>query len=368
MTSYFKFFVGADGRCARSAITVRITADNGVVGWGQSVPITRWSDETPETALTAMRHYYVPALLGRDATDIEGALAALERAIAPGFSAAMPITRAGLEIALHDLAGRLTGRSITQMWGMTAAPTIPLSWTVNVQQLDDAAAVVEEGLRRGYRHFNIKVAPNIDFDLALLKEVRRFVPDVPLWVDANCGYTLEAALDAAPKLADAGVEVLEAPLRPNNIRGYQKLHQQGALPILMDEGVITTTELAEFDGLGMIDGMAMKVPRCGGLASCKAQIEYCLANGLMWLGSGLTEPDIALAAALQVYGAFGLDRPAALNGPQFIAETVLQSPLRIGDGMAHIPTGPGLGIEVDEERLDALMHGRTSAVSSGIQN
>ena len=355
MTGYFKFFTGPHGSAGRAAVIVKITADDGTVGWGQSVPIAKWSYETLETATIVLRDYYAPVLIGRDPTDIEGALAAMDRAIAPGFSTGMPISRAGIDIALHDLTGKLRSRSLAQMWGRPAGGLLTLSWTVNVTKLDDVERVMNQGRERGYLHFNIKVAPDPVFDVALAKEVHRLAPDCFLWADANGGYDPDAALAAAPRLADAGVDVLEAPLRPNRISGYQALKRQGALPVLMDEGVISPTDLDEFRKLGMLDGVAMKPARCGGLLSNKRQIELCQTHGLMWLGSGLTDPDISLAATLALYGAFGLDRPAALNGPQFLTADVLAEPLRIENGMAHVPAGPGLGIEVNEARVIDLM-------------
>ena len=222
-------------------------------------------------------------------------------------------------------------------------------------KIDDVGAVIEEGQKRGYRHFNIKVAPDPLFDVALAREVRRLAPETFLWADANGGYEPDTALKAAPRLADAGVDVLEAPLRPNRISGYQALRKQGALPILMDEGVVSPTDLEEFIKLGMLDGVAMKPARCGGLSSNKRQIELCLEHNLIWLGSGLTDPDISLAAALGLYGAFGLKTPAALNGPQFLTADVLKKPIRIENGTAAIPEGPGLGIEVDEDKVIELM-------------
>jgi L-alanine-DL-glutamate epimerase-like enolase superfamily enzyme len=263
----------------------------------------------------------------------------------------MPISRAGIDIALHDLAARLRSLSLAQTWGKPAGGLIPLSWTVNVTNIGDAGGVVDEGKKRGYRHFNIKVAPDPDFDVSLAREVRRLAPEAFLWADANGGYDLETALRAAPRLTDAGVDVLESPLRPNRISGYQALKKQAALPILMDEGVVSPTDLEEFIKLGMLDGVAMKPARCGGLASCRRQIEICLEHGLMWLGSGLTDPDISLAASLCLYGAYGLKKPAALNGPQFLTADVLKNPLQIKNGFAHVPTGPGLGIEVDEAKV-----------------
>ncbi len=352
---YFKFFSDARGSKGRAAIVVKITAADGTIGWGQSVPIAKWSDETLETAFIAMRDYFVPVLVGRDPADIPGAHAAMDGTIAPAFTTGMPIARAGLDIALHDLAGKLAGKPAAALWGRESTAPVTLSWTVNVKTLDEVGPLIDEGRRRGYRHFNIKVAPDPKFDAALTKEVRRIAPDTFLWADANGGYDPASALEAAPMLAKAGADVLEAPLRPNRISGYQALKKQGALPILMDEGVITPTEVEEFFKLGMLDGVAMKPARCGGLLSNRRQIEFCLANNLMWLGSGLTDPDISLVASLALYSAYGLKKPAALNGPQFLAADVLKTPLRIENGIAHPPAGPGLGIEVDEAKVIDLM-------------
>jgi L-alanine-DL-glutamate epimerase-like enolase superfamily enzyme len=355
MTGYFKFFAGPDGVGGRAAVIIKVTASDGTVGWGQSVPIAKWSDETLETAVVALREYFVPAIMGRDPTDIEGAHRAMDAVIAPGFSTGMPITRAGIDVALHDLTGKLRNQSLAQMWGRPTGGPVTLSWTVNVQTLDDVDHVIQQGRERGYRNFNIKVAPDVAFDVELARRVRQAAPDGFLWADANCGYDLATALEAAPKLAAAGVDVLEAPLRPNLLSGYQALKKQGALPILMDEGIVSSIELEEFCKLGMLDGVAMKPARCGGLLSNRRQIKVCLENGLMWLGSGLTDPDISLAATLALYAAYDLRKPAALNGPQFLTNDVLREPIRIDGGEAQVPQGPGLGIEIDEDKVRELV-------------
>jgi len=352
---YFKFFEGPGGAYGRAAVVVKITADDGTVGWGQSVPIVTWSYETLATATVVIRDHWVPVLVGRDPLDIVGVHRAMDTAVKPGFTTGMPIARAGIDIALHDLDGKLNGKSLAQMWGRDPGGPIELSWTVNARTLDEVDKVVETGRSRGYSDFNVKVAPDIEFDVALASRVRKMAPDGFLWADANGGYEPSDALKAAPKLADVGVDVLEAPVRPNQLSGYQALKRQGALPILMDEGVISPVELREFIRLKMLDGVAMKPSRCGGLVSAKQQIEMIENEGLIWLGSGLCDPDISLAATLGLYGAFGLKKPAALNGPQFLTADILTNPLTPKNAVFEVPRGPGLGIEVDEDKLTDLV-------------
>jgi len=354
LAGYFKFFAGPRGAMGRACITIRITTSQGV-GWGQSVPVQTWSDETPEAAIAALQEYFGPALIGHDAADIDGAHRKMNAAIAPGFSTSLPITRAGLDIALWDLRGRVEKRSLTELLGGRPGEPLVLSWTLNVKHIADVEALVDEGRQRGYENFNIKVAPDPDFDVQLARAARAAAPKGFLWADANGGYDPDTALKTVPRLAEAGVDVIEAPLRPNRIRGYQALKKQGALPIFMDEGVISPTDLEEFIALEMLDGVACKPSRCGGLTSNKRQIELIEKHGLRWLGSGLSDPDLSLAATLHLYTAFGLKKPAALNGPQFLAASILKNPIEVKNGRATCPDGPGLGVEVDEDKLKELV-------------
>ena len=358
---YFKFFIGPRGTYGRGAVIVKITTNGGAIGWGQSIPSPMWSYETLETVTIVLRDYLGSALIGRNPLDIDGAHRAMDRALAPGFSTAMPIARSGLDIALHDLAGKLGGQSLSQMWNRPRGGPLILSWTVNARTLNEAEAIIDAGYRCGYSNFNIKVAPDPKFDVGLAKLVRQRAQEGFLWADANGGYDQATALEVAPKLADAGVDVLEAPLRPNRISGYQALKKHGALPILMDEGVVSPVELTEFIRLEMLNGVAMKPSRCGGLVAAKRQIEILVDAGLMWLGSGLTDPDISMAAALALYGAYGLTKPAALNGPQFLTTDVLAKPLDSRNGSVTIPNGHGLGVDVDESKVVKLMKETTKS-------
>ena len=352
----FKFLEGPPGTpSGRQSVFVRITCDDGAVGWGQSVPVPKWSYETLESVQSTIDTYLAPVLIGRDPADLAGAHGAMNAAIAPSYSTGAPITKAGVDLALHDLVARATGESVAERWGRAVTPSILLSWTLNPKTLDEVEPLVEQGRQRGYRHFNVKVAPDPGFDVELCRLVKRRVPEGFLWADANGGYDLATALAAAPKLAEVGVAVLEQPLPSNRLSGFRELKAQGALPIILDEGVVSPGDLLEFIRLGLLDGVAMKPARCGGLLPARREVEILLDAGLMFLGSGLTDPDLSLAASLLLYGAYGLQHPAALNGPQFLEGSVLREPLVAADGRLAVPTGPGLGVEVDEHKLAELV-------------
>jgi muconate cycloisomerase len=140
------------------------------------------------------------------------------------------------------------------------------------------------------------------------------------------------------------MEALESPLPPNQLRGYRRLTALGALPIYMDEGLITQVEAEEFAELGMFNGVTMKVARCGGLWHASAMARMLQERGLGILASGLCDPDLSFAASLHLFAAVGLAAPLGLNGPEYLDDS-LAGP----DGFmprsnrVALPQEPGLG-------------------------
>jgi len=347
----------------RRTVVVKLTDSEGAVGWGQSVPSFRWSYETPETVRSTIEHYFASALIGRAIDDHAGIEQALASAVGPGFSTGHPVARAGLDLALWDLCGRRAGRTavslLADLYPPSITPTtaitgITLSWTLNPVDLADAESTIAEAHSRGYHHFNIKVAPDPKFDLELCRLVRRLAPSAFVWVDANGGYDVATALEVAPRLAELGIAALEQPLPTNRLTGYRELKTQGALPILMDESIVSTADFDEFRKLGLLDGVALKLARMGGLTETWRLIRRLHETNSRIYASGLTDPDLSLAASLQLYAAAGLMLPAALNAPQFLTGSILREPLVPQGDQLTVPVGPGLGVEVDEEKLKEL--------------
>ncbi|MCS7193092.1 MAG: mandelate racemase/muconate lactonizing enzyme family protein [Armatimonadetes bacterium] len=352
---YFKFLPKDErGQSVRPSVIVKLTSNDGLVGWGETVPLHTWSYETVQSVLTTLRQYIAPSIIGADAFEIAEIHRIMNRQIAPSFSTGQPFAKAAIDLALHDLVSKALQTPLPKLWGRKPKPKITLSWTVNVINLEDVDKVVAEGKERGYQHFNIKVSPDPKFDIALAKQVRDLAPDCFLWADANGGYDLATALYVAPKLADVGVDVLEQPLPANMLSGYKELRKQGALPIVMDESIVSVRDLLEFWSLGLLDGVAMKIARMGGLWEAKRCIELLLDLGLLFLGSGVTDPPLSLSAHLLLYGAYELKFPAALNGPQFLEPLSVYSKLIVADGSANVPKDFGLGVELDETKLSEV--------------
>ena len=356
VTGYFKFFKTTSGKLpTRDTVVVRITDETGYEGWGQSVPSHTWSYETVESAQSTIDRYLGPALIGQNAFDEDGIRQILDRTIAPLYTTGQPIAKAGIDLALFDLTGRILEQPAAERWDRPEGrDQITLSWTVNPQALDEVGELVAQAREAGFRNFNVKVGADAKFDVQVCTEIRRLAPDAFVWIDANGGYDLDTALAVAPRFADLGIAAFEQPMPANRLTWYRKLHKQRALPILMDEPIVSAVDLEEFHRLGLLDGVAMKLSRCGGLTESRKVLKYMEDNGLLFFASGLTDPDLSFAACLALFGAYNLERPAALNAPQFLSGSILSEPLAIEGDQATVPKGPGLGVRVAEDKLEEL--------------
>jgi L-alanine-DL-glutamate epimerase-like enolase superfamily enzyme len=355
----FKFFKSG----SRPSILVRLIDENGVQGWGQSVPVETWSYETVESVESTLRHYLAPAILGADPSDLADIHERMDRAIRPSFSVGQPLCKAGIDLACYDLWGKQAGRSVSDLLGGARKKQIKLSWTIQSPTLAGAERQLEQGRALGYDSFNVKVgAPQaLAYDLELVRTVVAFAPNGFHWCDANTNYDLDTALTMAPRLADLGLRGLESPLPPNRIRAYQTLKRQGALPILMDEGIISPVEVSEFIALGMFDGIAKKVARCGGLWNATRITRLLWESGLLLFASGLTDPELSMAASAHFFAWAGLELPAAVNGPQYLVDRGTMDPLfRPHRDNLTVPAGPGLGIELPAAAGVSMMNAAES--------
>lgn len=336
-------------------VLVKISAD-GVTGWGEATPIPAWTYETTESIVTTIDRYLAPAVLGRPCWDLDGVTRAFDRAINRGFSIGAPLAKAAVDIALHDLLGRALGVPVGVLWGQRRQETVELGWMVSGQSAGEVADRVAEGRELGYRAVKVKIGLHDErTDLDVVRSVREAAPDAPLWVDANQAYSASAALRVARELAELDVHAFEQPLPANDVAGLRRLRRDCVVPVALDESLRHPSDLATFVRLDAVDIAIAKVQRSGGLTLSRRLCALAQDSGVSLMGSGLTDSDLGLAASLHLFAAFGIETPVDLNGRQFVdsvyatGETVL-----ISAGFANVPTGPGLGVEVDEQVVREL--------------
>ena len=201
----FKFFKTG----ARPSIVVRLTDENGVQGWGQSVPVETWTYETVESVETTLRHYLAPAILGADPTDIAAIHARMDRAIRPSFSVGQPLCKAASTLPVTICGANKPRKSVSDLFGGAKKTEVTLSWTIQSPTIAGAETQLAPGQGARLRTISISrsaIRKRRQYDLELVRTVCNFAPDGFHWADANTSYDLDTALAMAPKLADAGLE------------------------------------------------------------------------------------------------------------------------------------------------------------------
>ena len=330
---------------------VKITDSDGNVGWGEAGPSRRWSAETLESCASSIREDLAPALIGHDVFDIAGAHARMNLELATGLDPGQPIAKCALDVALHDLLCRRLGIPLQAWLGAKRSDRVKLARLVSAASPDEAAKLTREGLAEGYQGFKVKVGHHKSLDLDLVRAVLEAAPGAYVWPDANQAYTLEEAMRMAKALERLGVTLFEQPVAMTDVYAMKKLLSATSLSIALDEAAIGIPYVIELIRREAVEGLAIKVSKVGGLFYARQLCDLALNAGLKLIGSGLQDAPIGFAASVHLFAAYGIADPVDLNGPQFIAEDYLRRPFPIERQVAMVPSGPGLGIEVDEDKV-----------------
>jgi muconate cycloisomerase len=335
-------------------VLVKLVADNGAVGWGEATPTPRWTYETSESIVSTLRRYLAPAVLGIELWNFDALHRAMERAISPGVTMGSPLAKSAIDVAAHDALGHALNMPVHQLLGGRRRSRFELMWMVSVLQPDGAERAVREGLDAGYSSFDAKIGMHGERgDLELLRSSRAALGDGRwLQADANRGYRVDAALRQARRFDALDVALFEQPLNGFNLSGYRRLVAGSPVAIGIDESLRSCADLLEYARADAIGVAVAKVQRMGGLYRSRQLCEAAEAAGLSLSLSGLTETDLGLAAGLHLAAAFDID-PLALNGPQYIDTPFLRRRVWTGGGQVTLPSGPGLGVEVDEDWVRA---------------
>jgi L-alanine-DL-glutamate epimerase-like enolase superfamily enzyme len=355
--STFTFASGSAGGAGDEAILiyVRILDDDGVVGWGECRPIRQWSYETPESAVTTIRRYLAPAVIGHDVSDRAGLHAKMNAAIGRGTSTGQPIAKSALDLAIHDLAAKRAGLPLREFLGGTRERRdLAISFTITGHDTDQARQQMQAGQAEGFRHFNFKAAVQPETDIAVAKVLKQTIAgDGFLWSDANQGFDLAGAKYVARAFEEIGVGILEQPLPADQFSGMTELRRATRIPLAVDEASVSPGDFLNHVVAGLVDYLIIKVTRSGGLWPSLQQIAIAQAAGMPMLVSGLTDGLLTKLAACQLASVFGIEGPVALNGSQFIDETGLypaKSEVERG-GNIRLNDAPGIGVEPDLDYL-----------------
>ncbi|MEO8031146.1 MAG: dipeptide epimerase [Gemmatimonadota bacterium] len=306
-------------------VMVRLKDEDGVEGWGEAAP-TSYYGETTETVLAALKAY--GEVLPANPALLEEAEAAFELRLHRN-----PAARAALSAALHDLAGKRLGIPVYQMWGLDPAKAPLSTFTIGM----DTAERIKLKVKEAEQYPVLKIKLGSDRDLEILKAIRDTTTK-EIRVDANCGWTVKHAIGMLPVLEEFGVTVLEQPLMPGNYDGLGQIRRAARIPLIADEDCETSGHIPAL--VGNVDGINIKLAKCGGLREALRMIAIARAHHMMVMVGCMIESSLAITAAAHftpLVDIVDLDGAALLSSDPMVGATIER-------GQVKLPTGAGLGV------------------------
>jgi L-alanine-DL-glutamate epimerase-like enolase superfamily enzyme len=329
-------------------LLVRVESDDGAIGWGESAAAPQMTGETPQGMVAAVR-YLAPALLGRDAADIAGATARMDARMYGNQSA-----KAAIEIALHDLVGRATGKPVYELLGGKRRGRIPVMWMIGTGDTEADFAEAADKKAAGFVAYKIKVGV-----VGLREDIRRTIgicerlgDGMLISADANQGYSVAEAVEYVRAVERTPLAFFEQPVRENDFTGLAQIARASRIPIGVDEGLHAPLYIRLHHEAHAAAGGSLKTIKFGGLRPVLAAAQLC--ESLNWkvnLACKAAESSVAAAAILHLAAVVpALDWGMSLTN-QYLADDLTRSPIAVVAGHASVPDAPGLGVEVDEARV-----------------
>jgi O-succinylbenzoate synthase len=330
----------------RRILLVTLEAE-GLESWSECVAgVDAEATEDVDQAWSALAGDLLPGAVGRRLTS-PGELLAQLRLPADARAA-----RAAVEMAAWDLLARAEGVSLSKKLGGTLA-AVPVGVAVALQDSDDALLDVIAGHdAEGYARIKLKIVPGRD--VAMLTAVRARFPDAVLWADANAAYTLDdAARLRALDALDLGL--IEQPLAADDLRSHARLQEQIRTPICLDESIRSLADAEHALEIGACRVVNLKPGRVGGLTETIRIHDRLRRAGMpIWCG-GMLETGIGRAYNLALASLPGFTLPGDISATRrYWERDIVDLDFVVVNGCMQVPTGPGTGVEVDVERVQAL--------------
>jgi muconate cycloisomerase len=351
-------------------VLTRMTDDEGVVGWGEAPALKDWGGEfgryfgeSSSIVALVIERYLAPAVAGCD----PGNPALLHQrmdAVVKGY----PYAKASVEFAAYDLAARRLGVPVHALLGGASRMRVPVTHSIGLIGIEEAEREVAQVAAEGIRTIKIKVGVDPKRDIEIVRVIRNAVgPDVDLCVDANEGYASAGEAIRTLRAMEAyGLKYAEQP-----VMGIERISQVARAidtPVMADESAWNAHDVIQIIAQGAVQIVSIYTTKPGGLyramevaAVCRAAGILCNVNGSVETGVGnLANIQLAAAApAVTLSCVVPVSTPAEAQQGQvggiYYKDDLLAEPMRLVDGAIEVPTGPGMGIDVDLAKVEKFL-------------
>lgn len=348
-------------------VITRIQTDAGITGLGESTVLPDWGGdhqryygESTGTTTHIIRDFFTPQLIGQDPFRISAIMAGLNRLV-KGY----PYAKAAIDIALHDIKGRALGVPVYELLGGLYRREVPMAHSIGILETSRVVAEAQQAVDEGIGTIKLKIGKDARRDLEVVREVRRALgPNIDITVDANQGYpSPKAAIKVLREMEEYDVRFAEQMVE--GIGSLAAISQAVDIPQMADESAWTPFDILEIIDIKAAELISIYTTKPGGLlgamrvgAICQAAMIACNVNGSAETGVGNAANLHLVAACPPVTEAnvFPITRlkgnePTRIAGA-FYLDDIVKEPFNYRDGYMIVPDKPGLGIELDEAKIE----------------
>ncbi|MDH0496187.1 muconate/chloromuconate family cycloisomerase [Comamonas aquatica] len=334
----------------QTLMLVRLYCSDGTVGVGEGTTIggLAYGAESPEGMKLAIDTYFAPLLVGADASHVPAIMAKLDKAIRDNRFA-----KCAVETALFDALGQRTGLPVSQLLGGRVRESLPVAWTLasgdTAKDIDEAERMLAQ---RRHNIFKLKIGRRaVADDVAHVAAIKKALGDrAAVRVDVNMAWSELQAQHGLAALADAGCELAEQPVA--TAEALARLKGRYPIAIMADESLTGPASAFALARVAGADVFAVKIEQSGGLRAAQQVAAIADAAGIALYGGTMLEGAVGTVASAHVFATFrDLQWGTELFGPLLLTEEILIQPLQYQDFQLAVPTAPGLGIALDEDRV-----------------
>jgi len=334
----------------QTLMLVKVHCSDGIIGIGEGTTIggLAYGAESPESMKLAIDTYFSAVMIGEDATRVQALMARIGKMVKENRFA-----KSAVETALLDAHGKRLGLPVSELLGGRRRDRLPVAWTLASGDTARDIAEAEKMLAlRRHRIFKLKIgARDLKEDISHVARIKQALGDrAAVRVDVNMAWSeTEAALGMAA-LADAGCELVEQPVASAPALG--RLVRRFPLALMADESLSGPQSAFEIARVQGADVFAVKIEQCGGCFNALRVAAIADAAGIGLYGGTMLEGAVGTIASAHVFSTFAnLQWGTELFGPLLLTEEILRTPLDYSEFELTVPNGPGLGIELDEDRV-----------------
>lgn len=330
-------------------ILARIETSDGIIGWGEAASAPTMTGETPGSMVAAVR-YLADKLEGMPADDIAAAMHRAGQYLYGNNGA-----KAAIEMALFDALGQAKGKPVYELLGGARRMRIPALRLIGTGSTEGDIAETKKRLAEGYVAIKIKVGvstPEADAERARAVAASVTNNDVLICADANQAWTPEEAIRFVRGIADTRIEFFEQPVAAHDVAGMARVAAASRVKIGVDEGLHSLDDLQRHHDMKAAHGASLKTIKLGGMQVVHDAAMLCEKLDMkVNLACKIAEAGIASAGLLHLAASIpSLDWGVSLSSP-YLSDDLVAEPIALTGGFVDVPTGPGLGIHVDEAKV-----------------